>query len=187
MMGQEDLAHYEDCCTAAALYSLGALPPDEERRFAQRLASGCPLCTAEAAQAAEVANYLTMSLEPEQPPPSVRERLMRRIEALSPDKGFSKQMKLVRESDSPWVSSPMPGVDMRLLLGYRTVLIRMQAGAVYPTHEHKRAEQCYVLEGTITDSDGVTAGPGDFVHMAAGTTHHPIRTETGCVFLITYV
>lgn len=37
----------------------------------------------------------------------------------------------------------------------------MQPGAVFPEHEHRQMEQCYVLEGGVTDSDGVTANAGD--------------------------
>lgn len=62
----------------------------------------------------------------------------------------------------------------------------MQPGAVFPEHEHRQVEQCYVLEGSITDSDGVTAHAGDFVSMPANITHRPIHTDTGCVFLIAY-
>jgi uncharacterized RmlC-like cupin family protein len=42
------------------------------------------------------------------------------------------------------------------------------------------------LEGSVTDSEGLTAYAGDFVCMPAGITHQPIHTDTGCLFLITY-
>jgi anti-sigma factor ChrR (cupin superfamily) len=97
-----------------------------------------------------------------------------------------EEMKLVRSGDSPWVALGAPGVEVRWLLGRKTLLVRMQAGAVFPEHEHTRVEQCYVLEGSVTDSDGVTAHAGDFICMPAGITHRPIHTTTGCVFLIAY-
>jgi anti-sigma factor ChrR (cupin superfamily) len=95
-------------------------------------------------------------------------------------------MTIVRGGDSPWVQLPVPGVEIRPLLGRKTLLVRMQPGSVFPAHEHRQVEQCYVLEGSVTDSDGVTAHADDFVCMPAGITHQPIHTDTGCLFLITY-
>jgi hypothetical protein len=37
---------------------------------------------------------------------------------------------------------------------------------VFPPHDHPLAEQCYVLEGSLTDSDGVTVYAGDSVIYA---------------------
>ena len=93
---------------------------------------------------------------------------------------------LVRKDDSGWLPMPIRGVRVRPLLGEKTLLVRMEPDTVYPEHEHAQAEQCYVLEGSITDSDGITAYAGDFVCMAAGSKHRPIHTETGCLFLIAY-
>lgn len=83
-------------------------------------------------------------------------------------------------------AASVPGVEVRPLLGTKTLLVRMQPAAIYPSHEHTGAEQCYVLEGSIQDESGITATAGDFVCMAAGSTHGEIRTETGCIFLIAY-
>ncbi len=177
--------HVEECRTAAALYSLGALPPEESAQFEQRLRSGCPFCTTEYAEYASLALDIAASAPTQNPSPSVRRRLMDRI-APSAAPSLPKEMTLVRSDDTPWVSLPYPGVELRRLLGQKTVLVRMQPGAVYPPHEHRTAEQCYVLEGSVTDSSGVTAFAGDFVCMAAGSTHQEIHTETGCVFLLAY-
>ena len=61
-----------------------------------------------------------------------------------------------------------PGVEIRPLAGNKTFMLRMKPGAVFPKHDHPSTEQCYVLEGSITDSDGVTANAGDFVIMSGG-------------------
>jgi anti-sigma factor ChrR (cupin superfamily) len=97
-----------------------------------------------------------------------------------------REATIVRRDEGAWMPSPVPGVQMRPLLGEKTVLVRMQPGAVYPKHEHREAEQCYVLEGSVSDSDGVTVHAGDFICMGADTVHRPIHTDTGCTFLITY-
>lgn len=179
-------AHCEECHATAALYSLGALPRDEARQFEQRLASGCPLCSAAMEECAEVAELIAMSVPAVEPPPQLRDRLLERIGAGAAPAPVSEEMTLVRQGESRWRRMPIPGVEMRQLLGDRTMLVRMKPGTSYPEHEHALAEQCYVLEGSITDSDGITAFAGDFVCMAAGSTHRPIHTDDGCVLLITY-
>jgi len=179
--------HCEDCCATAALYALGALPRDEARQFEQRLASGCPLCSAAVAESIEATELLAMSVTPRTPPPQLRDRLLERIAATPrPSTPVNPDLTLIRSDASPWRPSGHPGVEVRPLLGHKTLLVRMQPGTVLPTHEHDLAEQCYVLEGSVTDSDGVTAYAGDFVCMAAGSTHQPIHTDTGCLFLIAY-
>jgi quercetin dioxygenase-like cupin family protein len=179
----------EDCRTTAALYSLDALSPEEKIKFEQRLKSGCPLCASQYEEYACVTDELSLSLPVQQPAPSVRQRLLDRIggaPSKPPSQSSKNEMKLVRAGDTPWRPLPFSGVEVRPLLGQKTLLVRMQPGSVYPSHEHRYAEQCYVLEGSVVDSTGVTAFAGDFVCMPAGSTHQEIRTETGCVFLLAY-
>ncbi|MBV9612779.1 MAG: cupin domain-containing protein [Acidobacteriaceae bacterium] len=179
--------HLEECRSTAALYVLGGLEVQETERFEARLKSGCPLCTAALSEFAEIGDQLAMSVPAQAPPPSLRERVLARAtEAATKAPRQTEHMTIVRGNDSPWIHLPIKGVDVRQLLGDKTLLVRMQAGAVYPGHEHAQNEQCYVLEGSVTDSSGITAYAGDFVCMAAGSTHEPIHTETGCVLLIAY-
>ena len=64
-------------------------------------------------------------------------------------------------------------------------LVRMAPKTWIPAHDHGEAEQCLVLEGSVT-SDGVTAFAGDFTYMPAGSSHHPLYSEDGCLLLIAY-
>lgn len=187
----------KECSATAALYSLGSLGDAESKQFEQRLASGCPLCIAEFESYSRVVEHLPFAITQFEPPPSVRQRLLDRIEAtasqsISPTQAPSNgtiaqgEATVIRGSDSPWIPLPIPGVEIRPLLGRETLLVRMQPGSIYPEHEHHQLEQCYVLEGSVTDSDGVTAYAGDFVCMPSGITHRPIHTDTGCTFLIAY-
>jgi anti-sigma factor ChrR (cupin superfamily) len=181
------LDQVEDCRTAAALYSLGCLPSEERADFEQRLTSGCPLCTAEYSVYANLADELAQSVPVQRPDLSLRRRLLDRIAAATPKAQASQNgMKLVRADDTPWRALPFPGIEIRPLLGQKTLLVRMQPGSVYPSHEHRNAEQCYVLEGSVIDNTGVTAFAGDFICMPAGSTHQEIRTDTGCMFLLAY-
>jgi len=177
---------FEDCAVDAALYVLGSLQPEKAGAFEQRLKSGCSLCCAQAEQYAAVAEHLSMSAAPLQPPPELRRRLLDRIQPRGKTPEASEHMTIVRGSDAPWVKMPFPGVEIRPLIGEKTLMVRMQPGAVFPQHDHPHAEQCYVLEGSITDSDGVTLHAGDFVVMSGGIQHDPLHSETGCTLFIAY-
>lgn len=176
----------EECRTTAALYSLGALPELEKNQFEQRLSGGCPFCTAQVQEYTSVADEIACNVPVAEPDPSIRTRLLDRIQLPTLESAAHSGMKLVRSGDTPWRRLPSPGIEVRPLLGTKTLLVRMQPGAVYPSHEHRLAEQCYVLEGSIVDHTGTTACAGDFVCMPAGSSHDEIHTETGCTFLIAY-
>ena len=63
--------------------------------------------------------------------------------------------------------------------------MKMAPKSNIPAHEHKYNEQCLMLEGSVS-GDGQTAYAGDFVFMPAGSSHKPLYSEEGCLFLITY-
>ncbi len=187
-MDYEDL---EDIATEAALYALGALPAEKARAVEQRVHSGCGFCAEQVARYAAVAEQLLLSVAPVEPRPELRRRLLDRLEGwgrIQADHSGSQleHMTIVRGNDAPWIKMPFPGVEMRQLLGDKTVMVRMQPGAVFPRHEHPEAEQCYVLEGSLTDSDGVTVYAGDFVVVAKGITHEQLHSVTGCTLFVAY-
>jgi anti-sigma factor ChrR (cupin superfamily) len=134
---------------------------------------------------AAVAEQLSLSVAPVAPRPELRQRLMDRIERGDRQSQF-EHMKIVRGADAPWIKMPFPGVEMRQLIGDKTLMIRMQPGAVFPRHEHPEAEQCYVLEGSLTDSGGVTVYAGDFVVVSKEITHEQLHSVTGCTLFIAY-
>ena len=115
------------------------------------------------------------------PRPELRARLMKSIEATAKKPSIGT---IVRPSDTAW-ENLVPGVDIRPLLGRKTMLVRMAAGARLPEHEHRYGEQCLVLEGSVR-SDDVEAHAGDFTFMPAGSLHGQLYSETGCLLLITY-
>jgi anti-sigma factor ChrR (cupin superfamily) len=191
MNNADDLRSGMDACADdAANYALGTLTPEEARAFGQRLRSGCPYCLAQAEQYAAVTEQLALSVDQVSPPEALKKRLMARIQPPAPVPVPSPHMTIVRGADSPWVRLPFPGVEMRSLIrdktGAKTLMLRMQPGAIFPQHPHPVAEQCYVLEGTNTESDGITLRAGDIVVMSGGIVHEPIHTDTGCTLLIAY-
>jgi len=182
-MNDENL---EDCTVEAALYALGALPVEKASAVEQRLRSGCEFCLAQVERYAAVAEQLSLAVKPVEPSSQLRQRLLDRIEVRDKTAEPSEHMKLVRANDAPWVKMPFPGVEIRPLIGNKTLMVRMAAGALFPEHDHPQAEQCYVLEGSLTDSDGVTVYAGDFVVVSAGIKHAKLHSVDGCTLLIAY-
>jgi quercetin dioxygenase-like cupin family protein len=166
----------------AALYALGALGPDECGKFAKRLAAGCPLCGSAYEECRVAAEALPLAAPDVAPRPEVRKRLLERIGATVERK--AAMGTLVRPGDTAW-ESPAPGVEVRPLLGKKTMLVRMAPGTYLPEHEHRHGEQCLVLEGSIR-SDDMEARAGDFTFMPAGSTHPALYSDSGCLLLITY-
>jgi mannose-6-phosphate isomerase-like protein (cupin superfamily) len=171
----------------ATLFALGALPPEESAQFRQRLASGCQVCQAALAECERTIALLPFAAPEVQPPDDLRARLMERVTGTPPPRKMSTDTAgiLIRAGDSPWMDAPVPGVQVRPLLGESTMLVRMAPKTWYPKHRHPVGEQCLVLEGSI-QADGVTAYAGDFTYMPPGSAHAPLYTENGCVLLIAY-
>ena len=62
-------------------------------------------------------------------------------------------------------------------------LMRFTPGAVTLSHEHAGTEDFLILEGTLTDNDGLVFGAGDFVSFAPGTRHHS-WSDSGCLIAV---
>jgi hypothetical protein len=171
----------------AALYALGALPAADAAKFRQRLAAGCELCKGLLDECQEVVSLLPLAAPEIEPPPRLRARLMDTIgapAAPAPPRPSADAL-LVRPEDTDWEDAPTPGVRYRQLRGAKTMLVRMAPNSWLPAHDHKAAEQCLVLEGSI-QSDGVTANAGDYTYMPPGSSHAPIYSPNGALFLIAY-
>lgn len=175
-------SHAEEIEEQAALYALDALPSAEAGSFRQRVAAGCPACSAALADCRQTIAQLPWAAPDAQPSPGLRDRILDSVKKKQPRKPVGL---LVRQDDTPWIPSDIPGVETRMLYGDKTMLIRMAPGTVLPEHPHTHAEQCLVLEGSIR-SEKVTAYAGDFTYMPAGSKHPPLYSDTGCLLLIAY-
>src|SRR5688572_21547105 len=63
---------------------------------------------------------------------------------------------ILRTTELPWLPSPTPGVERRMLsrddaTGVVTSIVRYAPGASYPIHSHPGGEEILVLEGTFAD------------------------------------
>ena len=166
------------------MYALGAMPEADAEKFRARLTAGCPVCRNALADCREVVSLLPLAAPEVEPPPGVRARLMSSIGAEARP-AAAPEGTLVRAGETPWRDGPAPGVQYRPLHGSKTMLVRMAANTWLPAHDHQSAEQCLVLEGSIT-SEGVTAHAGDYIYMPAGSVHGALYSAAGATFLIAY-
>ncbi len=62
-----------------------------------------------------------------------------------------------------------------------TFMIKFDAGASYPNHNHPAGEEVFVLEGSVRFG-GLDLSAGDFLYTPPGGTH-AVHSKTGCVML----
>ncbi|MGH8014358.1 MAG: cupin domain-containing protein [Candidatus Binataceae bacterium] len=87
-----------------------------------------------------------------------------------------------------WIASPHSGVWRRMLerkaaeAGRATSIVRYEAGAEFPRHEHPQGEEFFVLDGTFTDEHGEYSA-GSFILNPPGSMHTP-RSSSGCTLFV---
>ena len=133
--------------------------------------------------------------EAAQPPPSLKARILAGLEGAAPGPSLppggrfvSPGIAAVIVADAPWVSSPLPGIEYKLLhrdeeRRSTTRLLRFSAGAAYPSHRHGGVEEVFVLDGTVT-LNGILLKPGDYCRAEAGTAEPTAFSETGGMAII---
>ena len=99
--------------------------------------------------------------------------------------------QLVHSTDVEWVPLNEPGVSGVSVKVLRfdvaagrapTILLKFEAGATHPPHNHPGGEEIYVLEGDIRlGRDRLQAG--DYLYTAPDN-KHAVRSEGGCVVLV---
>jgi anti-sigma factor ChrR (cupin superfamily) len=88
----------------------------------------------------------------------------------------------------PWIPSPLPGVERRMLdriggeVARATSVVRYAPGSVFPAHEHALGEEFLVLEGVFSDESG-DFPPGTYVRNPPGS-HHSPSSAPGCVIFV---
>lgn len=95
------------------------------------------------------------------------------------------RLQTIRADEGAW-HSIAPLVDMKLLYDdgvSRSILIRLQAGARLPPHDHAADEECIVLEGEGSIGD-VFLRAGDYHLAPKGIRHGETYTATGALLFI---
>lgn len=100
---------------------------------------------------------------------------------------FSERV-VIATNDMPWIPSPQPGVERRMLdrigdeVARATSLVRYAPASVFEPHVHGLGEEFLVLDGVFSDEHGDYPA-GTYVRNPPGSKHSP-RTESGCVIFV---
>lgn len=94
---------------------------------------------------------------------------------------------LVREEEGQWQFSA-PGVSKKALrsdeqTGESTMLLRFEAGATYPLHNHPGEEEVFVLEGDVKIG-GHELRVGDYLYTPPEG-KHAVSSRNGCLVFLT--
>jgi anti-sigma factor ChrR (cupin superfamily) len=95
---------------------------------------------------------------------------------------------LVHGSTQPWLPSPSPGVERKLLeragaeIALATSIVRYAPRSQFPPHEHGAGEEFVVLEGVFSDEHG-DYPPLTYVRNPPGSVHRP-RSTAGCTIFV---
>jgi anti-sigma factor ChrR (cupin superfamily) len=132
----------------------------------------------------EAARLLAESVAPVAPAPALKDRLMTRVAQF----GALKPAADIRHDEGEWTATEVAGIAIKTLYTdtskrTATLLMRMDAGARYPAHNHHGAEQCLVLKGDVRWGELVYE-EGDFLVMGKGSHHPEITTVHGNLLLL---
>src|SRR6478735_3583795 len=100
---------------------------------------------------------------------------------------FSQRV-VIQTNELPWIASPQPGVDRRMLdrigdeVARATSLVRYAPASVFEPHVHGLGEEFFVLDGIFSDEHG-DYPDGTYVRNPPGSYHSP-RTGPGCIILV---
>ena len=100
---------------------------------------------------------------------------------------FSQRV-VVRPGDAPWTQSPTAGVNRIMLdrigeeVARASSVVRYDAGAHFPEHEHTGGEEILVLAGVFSDEND-DYNLGTYVRNPIGTRHAPFSTH-GCMIFV---
>jgi len=98
------------------------------------------------------------------------------------------QRAVVHSEELDWVSSPMPGVERRMLerdgeeVARATSVVRYAKDSAFSAHIHGGGEEYIVLDGTFSDDTG-DFPKGMYVRNPPGSRHTPSSAE-GCTIFV---
>ncbi|MEO1402630.1 MAG: cupin domain-containing protein [Cyanobacteria bacterium J06635_1] len=98
------------------------------------------------------------------------------------------QRAVVESQTLPWIDSPLPGVQRRMLerdgeeVARATSIVQYAPGSQFSAHTHGGGEEFLVLDGVFSDEYG-DYGPGVYARNPVGSTHTP-HSKNGCTILV---
>ncbi len=98
------------------------------------------------------------------------------------------QRVVLHQEDLPWVDSPEPGVQRRMLdrigdeQAKATSIVRYEPNARFAAHQHDLGEEILVLDGVLSDEYGDYSA-GTYLMNPPGSSHAPY-SESGCTLFV---
>lgn len=132
------------------------------------------------------------SIDPIQPPPDVRTRVLSAIRHRQPlDESVpgDHESVTIRAEEGRWVTVA-PGVRTKKLSkdarrGTMTLLLELEPKAIAPAHDHEGGEDSFVVRGSCRIG-AIALHQGDFHHVDAGAHHGDVvASEEGCLLILT--
>jgi anti-sigma factor ChrR (cupin superfamily) len=124
-------------------------------------------------------------VNPLSPPPSLQERLARRI---ADETGGRRVPPPAAQWSEPQWKRVAPRICVKILAkdeesGMVSMLVRLDPGGEYPPHDHAGVEELHLLEGELW-IDERRLLPGDYNHAVPGTGDKRVYSETGCMCVL---
>ena len=94
----------------------------------------------------------------------------------------------VHTANTPWIPSPMPGVDRRMLdrigdeIARATTIVRYAPNSLFSPHVHTGGEEFYVLDGVFQDEHG-DFPTGSYIRNPPESKHTP-GSRPGCTIFV---
>jgi anti-sigma factor ChrR (cupin superfamily) len=192
---------FDDAIDLLFGYGSGVLD-ESERERAARLLAGEPLARDFFNDVGRVLRALPFAIPQQEPPASLQQSILKiiaqeqvsvsssqpAVDAERSEPSVVAASFTARNDEGAWEETGLPGVSFKKLFvdrerDYITLLLRMRAGAIYPSHQHGGYEECLVLEGEVRSAE-VQLRAGDYQRMTGGSLHHALQTEKGCLLLI---
>ena len=181
---------HEDFDQLATLDALGLLSADEAACYRKLLKrAGGDDAIAESDFNRDAASLLALSLEPIVPPAEAKQRILGAIRRSGPlDESLPEKSRTIRAGEGRWFRQPADGVDVMPLSvdkerGIATIMLRLAPGSILPAHDHRGAEESYVVSGSCRIGS-VALKQGDFHHVDAGQHHGTVVSDEGCLLLL---
>ncbi|MDQ3261770.1 MAG: cupin domain-containing protein [Pseudomonadota bacterium] len=98
------------------------------------------------------------------------------------------QRAVVHAAHLPWVASPIPGVERRMLdrvgdeIARATSIVRYAPGSRFSPHVHYGGEEFFVLDGVFQD-EHADFPAGSYIRNPPQTQHSP-GSEQGCMIFV---
>ena len=130
---------------------------------------------------------LLLSLKPLVPPAALRARVLARVARdAEADAMQGRAIVTVPASNDGWADLAPKVRGKRVYTDgvAESWLIRLEAGAHAPSHDHPAAEECLVLEGSIRYLEGSTLHAGDYEMVRPGAHHSELVSDTGALLYL---